>query len=247
MRTTTSWQAVGIVILAAGLVIFAACGGGSTGATQNNTKATDTVTASPVGTPVPTATKQAVSAGLAATQTAPGDPGARLNTDDLAARGSGPTATGAFRGTRLVIPAINVDAPFTVRTVGEDGKMPNPQGPTDVAWYDFSGWPGLGGSPGLGGNAVMAGHVDYINYGLAVFWDLRKLAPGDTVTVVLDDGSEVAYAVQWNKSTTAEDADWTNIVSATSQESLTLITCAGQFDQGTRQYDERIVVWATRV
>jgi LPXTG-site transpeptidase (sortase) family protein len=146
-----------------------------------------------------------------------------------------------------VIPAINVDAPFTVRTVGEDGKMPNPQGPTDVAWYDFSGWPDLGGSPGLGGNAVMAGHVDYINYGPAVFWDLRKLAPGDRVTVALDDGSEVVYAVQWNKSTTAEDADWTNIVRATSQESLTLITCAGQFDQGTRQYDERIIVWATRV
>ena len=38
--------------------------------------------------------------------------------------------------------------------------MPNPNGSDDVAYYNFSAWPGKGGAPGQGGNSVFAGHVD---------------------------------------------------------------------------------------
>src|SRR5690606_28484228 len=85
---------------------------------------------------------------------------------------------------RFLIPRFGVDAPLTYRAVGLDGVMPNPEGPDDVAYYDFSAWPGKGGRPGLG-NIVLAGHVDSGHVPCdngtepppctAVLWDLNNL------------------------------------------------------------------------
>jgi LPXTG-site transpeptidase (sortase) family protein len=149
-------------------------------------------------------------------------------------------------GDRLIIPAIDVDAPLTLRVV-TDGVMQNPDGPEDVAWYDFSALPGLGGRPGIGGNTVLSGHVDYHDYGTAVFWDLRKLEPGAEIIIHLSDGSEYSYSVEWNRVVDPASAAWNEIVAETPQESLTIITCAGTFDSATRSYDQRRVVWAVRV
>ncbi len=62
---------------------------------------------------------------------------------------------------RIRIPAIGVDAPLGARTVGPDGTMELPSGPSDLVWYDLSQWQGLGGRIGAGGNAVLAGYADY--------------------------------------------------------------------------------------
>ncbi len=150
-------------------------------------------------------------------------------------------------GDRLIISKIGVDAPMTMRVVGSDGIMQNPEGPKDVAWYDFSAISGLGGRPGVGGNTVISGHVDYHDYGPAVFWDLQKLDPGDEIIIHLRDGSEYKYSVQWNRTIDPAAISWNDVVAATPQESVTMITCAGSFDSSTRSYDQRRVVWATRV
>ena len=171
-------------------------------------------------------------------------PGANLTLEDLAARGAGVPARGEFRGERLIIPKIGVDAPFTYKLVGGDGRMPNPEGPNDVAYYDFAQWPGMGGLPGAGGNVIVAGHVDYINHGPAVFWDLETLQPGDIVTVRLNDGTEVNYAIEFNK--WVDPAfDWSLIVGSTGDESITLITCTGEFSGG--HYNQRQIAWGRRV
>lgn len=190
-----------------------------------------------------TATRPAASAGLLTP--IPVASGATLTDQDLAARGAGVAGRGAFSGERLRIPSIGVDAPFSVHPVGDDGQMPNPNGPEDVAWYDFSAWDGLGGVPGRGGNVVLAGHVDYINYGPAVFWRLRELAPGDRVQILLNDGTVAEYAIEFSKTVPADEADWTPIVSATADESVTLITCVGQFSAG--HYSDRQITWGRRV
>ena len=171
--------------------------------------------------------------------------GDTLAPGDLAARGSGEAGRGTFGGTRLVIPKIGVDAQFSVKEVGTDGQMPNPNGPEDVAYYDFSQWPGLGGVPGKGGNVVLAGHVDYIRYGPAVFWRLHELEPGDTVEIQQADGTKATYKIEFNKQIDASGADWTPIVQATADESITLITCGGQFEAG--HYNNRQIVWGRRV
>lgn len=169
----------------------------------------------------------------------------QLTLSDLALRGAGAPARGDFLGDRLLIPKIGVDAPFTYKVVGPDGQMPNPTGPNDIAYYDFSQWPGLGGLPNAGGNVVMAGHVDYINVGPAVLWDMEKLVPGDVIEIRMKDGTLVQYQVEFNKWISPGDADWTSIVAGTADESITLITCTGEFSAG--HYDKRQIVWGRRI
>jgi LPXTG-site transpeptidase (sortase) family protein len=175
-------------------------------------------------------------------------PGAELTAFDLAQRGPGEPARGEFTGDRLIIPKLDVDAPFSYKLVPggpTGGQMPNPNGPDDVAYYDFREWPGMGGLPGKGGNVVVAGHVDYINYGPAVFWDLQKLEVGDRVQIRMTDGSVIEYAIEFNKYIDADKADWEAIVAGTADESITLITCVGQFSAG--HYSDRQIVWGRRV
>lgn len=142
---------------------------------------------------------------------------------------------------RLLIPRIGVDAPVVVVGVDGNGVMQSPKGPEEVGWYNFTS------QPGFGGNAVFSGHVDYRNYGPAVFWELRNLRPGDLVEVRLADGTSYTYAVVRADSYKASEAPVGEIVGPTPRESLTLITCGGTFDRGVRQYSHRLVVRAERL
>jgi len=142
---------------------------------------------------------------------------------------------------RLVIPKIGVDAAIVVLGVDKNGVMQDPKGPREVAWYNFSA------HPGWTGNAVFAGHVDYHDYGPAVFWKLRELHAGDEVDVRLADGSVFKYAVVSLSVYTAGEEPVQEIVGPTDSEVMTMITCTGTFDSRSRQYDKRVVVRAERV
>lgn len=141
---------------------------------------------------------------------------------------------------RIIIPGIGVDAPISVKGIGQDGVMEPPDGPEDVAWYSFTG------TPGSMGNAVFSAHVDYRNYGPAVFAKLRDLKKGDLVEVRLADATTYRYQVVLSVSYPAATAPLEEIVGATSREMITLITCTGTFDEASRQYSHRLVVRAER-
>ena len=233
----------GTAVAAIGVLTFAAaaggvaCGGGGKGDSKTGTT---TVTATKTIGATPTA---GANAGLKTP--IPISPGSTLLPSDLSGRGTGEPGRGEFTGTQLIIPSIGVDAPFSYKVVGSDGQMPNPEGPEDAAYYDFSQCPGLGGLPGKGGNIVIAGHVDYINYGPAVFWRLHEIEIGDVVQVKMADGSLVSYKIEFNKQIEVGDADWSGIVDATADESITLITCGGDFEAG--HYNNRQIVWGRKV
>ncbi len=144
---------------------------------------------------------------------------------------------------RISIPRFAVDAPVVVRGVDGNGVMLTPDGPTDVAWYDFSA------RPGFGSNAVFSGHVDYINYGPAVFWNLKDLEQGDIIEVALQDGTVYEYSISTREQVSANlsPEEIGRIVGQTDQEVITLITCGGTFDASLGQYDERVIVRAERV
>jgi len=146
----------------------------------------------------------------------------------------------------LSIPRFEVSAPVIVLGVGEDGVMQTPDGPTDVAWYDFSARPGFPVA-GEGGNSVFAGHVDYYNYGPAVFWHLTDLERGDLVEVTLQDGTVYRYSVISREQFNAGTAPVEDIVGDTDREVITLITCGGIFDSAIGEYNDRIVVRAERI
>lgn len=142
---------------------------------------------------------------------------------------------------QLVIAAIDVDAPITVKGLLPDAVMDVPNGPEDVAWYSFTA------RPGMRGNAVLSGHLDYRNHGTAVFWRLKELKEGDLVELRLDDGSVLRYGVSLKVSYDAHTAPVLEILGSTSKEVVTLITCSGTFDSGSRSYSHRLVVRAERI
>jgi len=144
---------------------------------------------------------------------------------------------------QLVIPKYDVAAPVQVKGVDANNVMVSPDGPANVAWYDFSA------KPGFGGNAVFSGHVDYINYGPAVFWNLKNLVPGDVIEVRLEGGTVYKYAVSAINSVSANptEEELRDIVGPSETDIVTLITCGGAFSYETHQYDQRTIVRAQRV
>ena len=212
--------------------------------------ATPDATSTPTPTPTPTATPEGDDE--ASTPSPPATPTVNSLRDLHATYGEAPDATLG----RIRIPVLGVDAPVGQRYVGP--KMPNPTGPGDVVWYDLSQWDGLGGVPGGGGNAVFSGHVDYnfpiswaeAHYrGEGVFYDLRLISPGDVIEVEV--GSAVhRYQVVWQRSLRAADAssDWAQVLSGdVDVDSITLITCGGDFNAATKSYSDRLVVRAERL
>ena len=145
----------------------------------------------------------------------------------------------------LQVDSVGVDAPIELGAV-VDGVMLDPSGPWVVSWYEPLG------KVGEGGNVVMAGHVDYWNVGPAVFWDIRNLPAGDVIRLVGEDGASYEYAVEWTQEyNVATDLTpeiiQNDIVGDTGQESLTLITCGGDFDPATGEYNQRWVVRANLI
>jgi LPXTG-site transpeptidase (sortase) family protein len=139
---------------------------------------------------------------------------------------------------RIEIPGLEIDAPIVTLGVDPDGAMQTPAGPTEVGWYNFSS------RPGLGGNLVFSGHLDYLNYGPAVFWRLREAQQGDIIRVVLEDGSVATYTVSDVQHYDEATAPVQAIIGPTDTETVTLITCAGSFDPASREYNQRLVVHA---
>ena len=157
---------------------------------------------------------------------------------------------------RILITKYRVDAPVIVLGLDEDNVMESPDEPCDVAWYDFTSY------PGFGSNAVFSGHVDWFNLGsqgcrcdspggcggagAAVFWDLKNMVMGDLVEVRLQDGTVYQYEVISRRQVSGS-SDFREIVSATEKEIITLITCGGTFDPERGHYNDRVVLQAERI
>jgi sortase (surface protein transpeptidase) len=150
-----------------------------------------------------------------------------------------------FAPVELVVDKIGLDAPIEVGTI-ENGIMKDPSGPWVVSWYEQLG------KVGEGNNVVMAGHVDYWDTGPAIFWGVPSLVPGDVIRLVGENGETYEYQVEWSQlfdvaTELTPEVIQRDIVGDTGQESLTLITCGGEFDAAAGHYLQRHVVRANRI
>ena len=174
-----------------------------------------------------------------------------------------PQPTGVAAGDRIVIGKIGVNAPLSFKTAHVNAQantcvMPNPNGAGDVAIYNFAACDGnKGGTPGTSGNTILAGHVDLASVEgcrqigrsspcLAVFAEIDSLATGDNIELAIG-GKTYRYQVTKSYSVKADDDLWVEIVTATKEEQITLITCEGDFNPRTREYTHRLVVVAKRI
>ncbi len=141
---------------------------------------------------------------------------------------------------RLRIPSIGVDA--KVEKVGQtkDGAMDVPKTIWDVAWYE------PGAKPGELGSAVIDGHVDGPNT-KAIFWDLKKLTPGQKIFVANGEGKELVFEVAEVETYPFDQAPLDKIFVSNDDIYLNLITCTGTFDQRSANYDKRLVVYSKLV
>lgn len=142
---------------------------------------------------------------------------------------------------RLVIPRIGVDAPVKPVGVNAAGNLGVPSDAVHVAWYKY------GPRPGAPGTAVIDGHLDTKGVPQAVFYDLNKLSPGDSIEVETADGRTLTFKVTATK-TFAYDASDAQIkslfASSGTAPGLNLITCAGDWMPGQKMYNERFAVFA---
>ena len=164
-----------------------------------------------------------------------------------------PSATSTVQppdGNRLRISRILVDAAIVAMEVNQQGQLAE-ETPDEVVLQDFSThWPDLGGLPG-DGNTVLTGKLDSGRVACkggtipppceAVFWELKRLAEGDTVEVYWS-GQRHDYRVISTCVVSAADGPWDEIVAKPDSQLLTLITAAGPFVNGS--YVNRLVVTA---
>lgn len=154
----------------------------------------------------------------------------------------GPPIGSAGIPVRLQIPSIAVDAAIEDVGLTDASVMGLPTDDEDAAWY------ALGPRPGERGNAVIDGHVDS-TVGIALFWELHTLAPGDTIAVVGDDGVAHRFAVAATVHYAAADVPLARIFGAADGAHLNLITCDADtpFDHSTGSYAGYVVVYADAV
>jgi sortase A len=141
---------------------------------------------------------------------------------------------------RLDIPIINLSAAIDSVGLTTDGAMDIKKNPDGVAWYN------LGARPGDVGSAVIAGHYGWENGHGSVFNNLHTLKVGDEVSVNDEKGKTTTFIVRDNQRYDP-NADATTIFRSNDGKAhLNLITCEGVWNNTTRTYSGRLVVFADK-
>ena len=137
-----------------------------------------------------------------------------------------------------------VNARIIAVGVKSNGELGTPNNIFDVGWYEASG------KPGQGGVMVIDGHNGGPHVH-GVFKDLPNLVEGDIIKIERGDGKIFEYKVVENKTVALSEADAymkTAFKSPVSgKESVTLISCTGEWSQAqgtylSRQFTRAILV-----
>ena len=145
----------------------------------------------------------------------------------------------------LTIPKINVNKARIISVgINEDGALDTPRNIFDVGWYESSG------KPGEGKTSLIDGHNGGPHvYG--VFKKLPDLESGDVITIERGDGVVYNYSVVENNEVALSESDKYMTTALKSpvagKESLTLISCSGEWSQSQGTYLSRQFVRAILV
>lgn len=143
---------------------------------------------------------------------------------------------------RIKIPKIDVDSAIEYVGLKSNGEMDMAKNPDSVAWFNLSSHPGNIGS------AVIAGHYGIWKSGKAtVFNNLNKLVKGDQLSIEDDKGITISFIVGESRIFDPE-ADASEVFSSSDEKShLNLIACSGTWDQDSKSYSKRLVVFTDKV
>lgn len=144
----------------------------------------------------------------------------------------------------LTIDKLNIkNARILPMGVTAEGAFDTPNNIFDVGWYTGSA------APGTGGTALIDGHNGGPNIE-GVFKHTPELGKGDRITIEMGDGTIYTYEVYDNYSVPLDDADSemknAEISPVEGTESITLITCTGEWSQTRQTYLSRQFTRAVR-
>ncbi|MBR2836847.1 class F sortase [Candidatus Saccharibacteria bacterium] len=126
--------------------------------------------------------------------------------------------------------------------INANGELGTPNNIFDVGWYESSGKPGVGK-----GTMVIDGHNGGPHV-LGVFKNLPDLAAGDIIVIERGDGEVFRYSVVENVEVSIEESDSYMATAMRSpevgRESVTLISCTGEWSQSRGTYLSRQFVRA---
>jgi LPXTG-site transpeptidase (sortase) family protein len=142
---------------------------------------------------------------------------------------------------RLKIPSINVDAALESVGLTPGGAVGVPKGTENAAWFDLSPRPGEKGS------AVIDGHYGWWkNNTPTVFNNLGKLRKGDKLYVQDETGVIITFVVRESRKFNP-GADAAGVfASGDGKSHLNLITCDGVWNDASKNYPDRLVVFTDR-
>jgi LPXTG-site transpeptidase (sortase) family protein len=148
--------------------------------------------------------------------------------------------TAGGRPVQIAIDSIGLAADIEVLEV-VDGTFEDPTTSDMVAWYKDTA------SPGEPGNVMMAGHLNYWGDPEGVFFALADVREGDIIGVMSQDGAVHQYEVTSIRQVEATAETLETVAAQTGEQTLTLITCGGQWDPGIQSYLHRTVVKAIQI
>lgn len=142
----------------------------------------------------------------------------------------------------LKIPALGVKSRVRAVATKANNEMQAPSSIYDTGWY-------TGGSkPGYAGATVLNGHVHGPSKP-GVFANLKKLEQGDMIEIERGDGEVFLYQVvrmqQYNRDAVDMAALLTPVEAG--KQGVNLITCAGSFSRSDGSYQDRLIIFASRI
>ncbi|MHA7240397.1 class F sortase [Arthrobacter sp. TMS1-12-1] len=138
----------------------------------------------------------------------------------------------------LVIAGTDISVKVVEVGIEDNNAMEIPDSFYEAGWYRYGPAPGA-----KAGNAVIAAHVDSLTE-VMPFAQLKDVPVGTTVTVGLEDGRSLAYAVSDVRNVPKATLNGSEIFRRDGAPELKIITCGGEWLSEKGDYEDNVVLTA---
>jgi LPXTG-site transpeptidase (sortase) family protein len=142
----------------------------------------------------------------------------------------------------ITIDSIDVYARVIRVGIDSTNEIQAPRSIYNAGWYEGSN------KPNEPGAVFIDGHVSGPTK-KGIFYNLKKVAIGDTVTIEVGSGEKYTYKVEEKEFVKPQDFDINKALRSYNpdKQGLNIMTCTGEYNQNSKEYEERLVVYATRI
>lgn len=142
----------------------------------------------------------------------------------------------------LSIPALDIKSRVKALGTKSNNELKAPTNSYDTGWYE------KGSKPGYNGATLINGHMHGPTKP-GVFFNLKNLEKGDLIEVERGDGKVFLYQVVRMQQYDRDNVDMAAAMTPVEpgKQGLNLITCAGTLNRSDSSYQDRLVIFASRI